>query len=313
MKLKDYHPGYIDLLKSGQLEKRVEAAEQLLESCTLCPRNCKVDRLSGERGACRIGSTAMVASYGAHFGEERVLIGPPGSGGSGTIFFSGCNLSCIYCQNHDISQSATGTPMPPEMLAALFLLMQQGGCLNINLVTPTHVVPQILRALLIAASQGLNLPLVYNCGGYESEETLHLLSGVIDIYMPDFKYSDNKVGLKLSGVKQYWDITTRAFREMHRQVGDLLLDSDNIAMKGLLVRHLVLPEKLSGYEKIFPFLAEEISMDTFINIMDQYRPCWKAGTHPVLHRAITREEFMDALDCARQAGLRRIMQLMQFD
>lgn len=306
----DSEPGYLRLLQSGELEKRAESAWQILESCRLCPHECGVNRLDGETGFCRIGELAVVASYGAHFGEEPPLIGPPGRRkGSGTVFFSGCNLSCIYCQNYDISQHAEGRALPPEFVAAFFLSLQEEGCLNINLVTPTHVVPQILKALLLAAGEGLRLPVVYNCGGYESVETLRLLDGVVDIYMPDFKYSDDHIARELSKAPGYWKHARAAFKEMHRQVGDLVIEQ-GVARRGLLVRHLVLPGGLSGYEKIFHFLAEELSADTFINIMDQYRPCWKAFERPPLDRRITSEEFKDALEAARRAGLRRVMQFM---
>lgn len=298
---------YVDLLESGELSRRVSAAYEILSACTLCPRDCGVDRTSGAVGLCGVGELPMVSSYGPHFGEEPPLVG---ANGSGTIFMTGCNLQCIYCQNYDISQLRRGEIVSVGELAQMMLSLQARGCHNINLVTPTHQVPQILADLEIAAKQRLHLPLVYNCGGYESLDTLRLLDGIIDIYMPDMKYSDNQVGLELSGVKNYWDHNRAAVEEMHRQVGVLQIAKDedtgaSIATRGLLVRHLVLPEGLSGTAEIVRFLAEEISRDTYINIMDQYRPCYRAVEHPVIGRRLSREEFNEAMALARAAGLWR--------
>jgi len=301
-----FKPGYLRLAETGELSRRVQAAREALKCCTLCPRECRVDRTIGQAGVCRIGDRPVVASYGPHFGEEPPLVG---IGGSGTIFMTGCNLRCIFCQNYDISQLSTDTVITANRLAGMMLALQQQGCHNINFVTPTHQVPQILEALEIAIPEGLRLPIVYNCGGYESLETLRLLDGVVDIYMPDIKYASNEVARELSGVEGYWDRCREAVLEMHRQVGDLVIDPDSsgipVATRGLLVRHLVLPGGLAGTAEAARFIAEEISRDTYVNIMDQYRPCHKAYGHPVLGRRLTRQEFEEAVASARAAGLWR--------
>ncbi len=302
--MKEFVPAYIGLLESGELEKRVKTALKMLESCSICPHKCGVNRLKDEKGFCQIGRQPKVASYGAHFGEEPPITGKRGSG---TVFFSGCNLKCVFCQNFEISQGLEGVEVTKEYLAFIFLSLQEGGCHNINLVTPTHVVPQILEALLLAAKEGLKIPIVYNCGGYESLETLKFLDGIVDIYMPDMKYSDNKIALKLSKIKNYWDICKRAVEEMHRQVGELILDERGVALRGLLIRHLVLPEGLSGSKEIFEFISKELSPNTVVNIMDQYRPCGKAMNYPPLDRRITKEEFNRAIAYARDAGLKKLL------
>lgn len=296
-----FEPAYRALLRSGELEKRVEAAFEEMDACELCGRACGVDR-SEETGACNTGVRAKVASYGPHLGEEDPLRGYQGSG---TIFFSWCNLSCQYCQNYDISQRGHGREVKPEDLAEMMLSLEARGCHNVNLVSPSHVVAPILAALLIAAEAGLRLPLVWNTGGYDSLKTLRLLEGVVDIYMPDMKYADAAVGLKYSKVEDYPQVNQAAVKEMHRQVGDLAMDERNIAERGLLVRHLVLPEGLAGTAEIAAFLAEEVSRDTYINIMDQYRPCYRAGQLPPLDRRITREEYRAAVRQAKEAGLHR--------
>lgn len=293
---------YDDLARSGDLQGRIDAALALLSPCRLCPRQCGVDRLAGEQGFCRTGRLARVASYGPHFGEERPLVG---SGGSGTIFFSGCNLGCIYCQNHDISHAAAGTEVSPRDLAQMMVELQARGCDNINFVTPTHVVPQILEALPHAVKAGLHVPLVYNCGGYESIETLLLLEDVIDIYMPDAKYSDGAVAARCSDAPDYPDRMFEAIDEMHRQVGDLLIDAAGRAIRGLLVRHLVLPEGQAGTPDIMAFLAA-LSTHTYLNIMDQYRPCYRAHTVEALARPPTRQEYAEAVEAAHAAGLYRL-------
>ena len=296
-----FEPAYLALLRSGELEKRVEAAFEEMDACELCGRACGVDR-SEETGACNTGVRAKVASYGPHLGEEDPLRGYQGSG---TIFFSWCNLSCQYCQNYDISQRGHGREVEPEDLAEMMLSLEARGCHNVNLVSPSHVVAPILAALLIAAEAGLRLPLVWNTGGYDSLKTLRLLEGVVDIYMPDMKYADAAVGLRYSKVADYPQVNQAAVKEMHRQVGDLAMDERNIAERGLLVRHLVLPEGLAGTAEIAAFLAEEVSRDTYINIMDQYRPCYRAGQLPPLDRRITREEYRAAVRQAKEAGLHR--------
>lgn len=295
-------PCYLALLRSGELRRRVEQARALLSPCRLCPRECGADRLAGDTGFCRVGARARVASFGPHFGEETPLVG---SGGSGTIFFSGCNLACLFCQNYDISQLDQGREVSAEALAGFMLDLQEYGCHNINFVTPTHVVPQILEALEIAAGQGLRLPLVYNCGGYEHLDTLRLLDGIIDIYMPDAKYDDPQVGERLSAAPDYPAVNRAALREMHRQVGDLTLDEAGLAVRGLLVRHLVLPEGLAGTEGIMRFLAE-LSPDTYVNVMPQYRPCFRAAEVPALRRRITAQEYAEAVRQAQTAGLHRL-------
>ncbi|MGC8837272.1 MAG: radical SAM protein [Anaerolineae bacterium] len=299
-----WEPVYLALHRRGELKERVERAYEVLRACTLCPRECGANRLEGPKGAaCRTGVRAVVSSFNPHFGEEAPLVG---RGGSGTIFFTHCNLRCEYCQNYDISQLGHGYEVEPEDLARMMLYLQEMGCHNINLVSPTHVVPQILAGLLIAAEAGLRLPLVYNTGGYDALGTLQLLDGVVDIYMPDMKYADAEVGWKYSHVRDYPHHNQAAVREMHRQVGDLVLDEDGIARRGLLVRHLVLPEGLAGTAEIVRFLAEEISRNTYLNIMDQYRPCYRAHDLPPLNRRITRQEYEEAVRLALEAGLHRL-------
>jgi putative pyruvate formate lyase activating enzyme len=282
----------------------MESAYDHLHNCDLCGRECGVDRSDGDSdlGSCHTGARPLVSSYGPHFGEEDPL---RGYRGSGTIFFAWCNLSCQYCQNYDISQHGHGREVEPEELAQMMLSLQEQGCHNVNLVSPTHVTAPILAAVLIAAEAGLRLPLVWNTGGYDSLAALELLDGVVDIYMPDMKYADADVGLKYSKVKQYPQVNQAAVKEMHRQVGDLVMDERGIAKRGLLVRHLVLPEELAGTAEVTRFLAEEVSRDTYINIMDQYRPCYRARDLPPLDRRITSEEFEKAVERARDAGLHR--------
>jgi len=275
----------------------------LLEECRLCPRRCGANRLAGESGQCQVTTQAIVSSYGPHFGEEAPLVGRHGSG---TIFFTYCNLHCAFCQNYTISQLGEGSPVEKETLAAMMLSLQERGCHNINLVSPTHVVPYILEALELAAAKGLNLPLVYNSGGYDAIETLELLDGVVDIYMPDMKYSDEKIAEELSGVKDYPGVNRAAVREMHRQVGDLTSDEQGIAKRGLLVRHLVLPEGLAGTEEVVSFLAKDVSADTYLNVMAQYHPCYKAFDIPRLARRLQGQEFSDAVDLAHRQGLHRL-------
>jgi len=298
-----FTPAYIQLHSRGWLLERARLARQLLSPCRLCGRRCSVDRLAGERGACRIGEMARVASYGPHFGEERPLVG---IGGSGTIFFSGCNLRCIFCQNYDISHGLEGEDVGPAELATMMLRLQELGCHNINLVSPTHVVPQILMALAIAAEAGLRLPLVYNTGGYDSPETIRLLEGIIDIYMPDAKYSSSAIAEALSGVKCYPAVNRAMIREAYRQVGHLVMDRHGVAVRGLLVRHLVLPEGLAGTPAVMAFLAKEVSVHTYVNTMDQYRPCFQAGRDSRLQRRITQQEYTEALQAARAHGLYRL-------
>jgi putative pyruvate formate lyase activating enzyme len=295
-------PSYL-LLSSGVLSDKVREAEEILKNCTLCPRSCGVDRTSGERGFCETGDKPFVSSWGPHFGEERPLVG---RFGSGTIFFGSCNLGCIFCQNYSISHLREGSEISFEKLAEIMLALQRGGCHNINLVTPTHQMPMILRSLQIASERGLRLPVVYNCGGYESLHSIKLLEGIVDIYMPDFKYSDPEMASRYSDARDYPEVAMAAIKEMHRQVGDLTLDERGIALRGLLVRHLVLPEGIAGTQGVVKFIAEEISKNTYINIMDQYHPCFKAFDNPPLNRRITDIEYKEAIRMAIEAGLKRI-------
>jgi len=291
-----------NLMPAKILQDRARAALARLESCDLCPRGCGVNRLLDEHGYCRTGRLARVACYAPHFGEEPPLVG---SAGSGTIFFSGCNLSCVFCQNYGISQLDQGREVSAVALAQMMLALQRKGCHNINFVTPTHVVPQILGALVLAREKGLNVPLVYNSGGYDSVETLRLLEGIFDIYMPDAKYGSDEPALKYSQAPQYTEVMKSALWEMHRQVGDLVLDEEGIAVRGLLVRHLILPAGAAGTAEVVRFLAEEISSNTYLNIMPQFRPEYKACQFPELSRPITGQEYSDALRLAAQAGLTR--------
>lgn len=280
-----------------------ERADRLLASlasCELCPRRCRVNRLAGETGFCGIGAEAIVASAGHHFGEEDVLVG---RGGSGTIFLAGCNLGCIYCQNFDISHGREGRPASPAEIARMMLRLERMGCHNINFVTPTHVTPQLMQAILIAREGGLRIPIVYNCGGYEALETLQALDGFVEIYMPDAKYADSGPAAELSAAPDYPEANRTALREMHRQVGDLAIEG-GIATRGLLVRHLVLPNGLAGSRAVLDFLAREISPNTYVNVMAQYRPCYRAAECPGVNRYPTREEFLDAYHHAAHLGLR---------
>lgn len=298
-----FQPAYLRLLNSGELVQRVQQAHALLEKCSVCAWACGVDRLGGKLGICRTGNHARVSSYGPHLGEEDPL---RGWRGSGTIFFSRCNLHCQYCQNYDISQTDTGEDVEPEGLAAIMLELQSLGCHNINLVSPSHVAPQILAGVLIAAQAGLRLPLVYNTGGYDGLEMLKLLDGVIDIYMPDMKYASAQVARHYSKIPKYPQANQAAVLEMHRQVGDLQLDEKGLARRGLLVRHLVLPNGLAGTAEVVLFLAEHISTNTYLNLMDQYRPAFNARQFPKLNRPITPQEFQAAVALAQGAGLKRL-------
>lgn len=319
-------------LSEKEWQRRIDEAHELLNPCRVCPRECGVDRTDPEAptGFCGMKDKLVISSAQPHYGEERCL---SGTRGSGTIFFTSCNLACVYCQNFEISQLRIGQEITITRLAEMMLELQKRGCHNINLVSPSIWVPQILEALYLAArglanspklsfkdrsqslafslaspkelAEHLGIPIVYNTGGYDRVETLKLLDGTIDIYMPDIKYSDNKMGLKYSSVPDYWDVVREAIKEMHRQVGDLVVDESGIAQRGLLVRHLVLPNKIAGTEEVMKFLAAEISKDTYINIMDQYSPTNKAPNYPELSRRTTSEEFAEVVRIARDAGLHR--------
>jgi len=296
-------PGYFLLHETGELQVRVDKARKLLSPCIVCPRQCNVDRLAEEKGVCGTGSKAVVSSYTPHFGEESPLVG---TGGSGTIFITNCNLLCVFCQNFDISHLGQGTETSDGQLAAMMVSLQRQGCHNINFVTPSHVVPQILAALPEAIDRGLTVPLVYNSSGYDSVETLKLADGVFDIYMPDFKFWDGESARRYAKAPDYPEKARAALKEMHRQVGDLALDKEGIAVRGLLVRHLVMPGALAETRAIMHFLADEISRQTYVNVMDQYRPCGRAAQFPPIDRRPTHAEFQDAMDAAKEAGLRRL-------
>lgn len=302
-------PRYRTLLESGELVQRARQAHDLLFSCTVCPRACRVNRVTNERGYCRSGALPIVASYGPHFGEEQPLVG---RNGSGTIFFTHCNLTCEFCQNYEISQCGAGREVTCQELGEMMLRLQGMSCHNINLVSPSHMVPQIIEALVYAAQNGLSLPLVYNSGGYDSVATLQLLDGIIDIYMPDAKYGRDDIALALSHAPSYTEVMQAALHEMQRQVGNLVTDN-GIATSGLIIRHLVLPHNLASSELVMRFIAEEISSDAYVNIMDQYR--WLRALsyedlerNPLLkliRRPITLDEYAYAIRCAREAGLHR--------
>ena len=274
----------------------------MTEECTLCPRQCGAHRRAGDPGLCTIADVAYVSSAAPHFGEEPPLVG---THGSGTIFFCSCNLRCIFCQNHSISWSKHGSPLRPAQLATVMIRLQEAGCHNINVVTPTHVTPQIVAALAIAAGRGLRIPLVYNCGGFESLSTLRLLEDIVDIYMPDIKYSDDDTARTCSGVEHYWHTAREALAEMHRQVGNLQLTDEGIASRGVLIRHLVLPGGLAGSEQVLEFIRREISVDAYVNIMDQYRPAHRAFEHPILRRPVSHPEVDAVRRHAQSLGLHR--------
>lgn len=298
------YPGYLELHRSGKLARRVMTAWEHMRDCDLCARYCHVNRLETTKGAvCRTGEQARVHSYGAHHGEESPL---RGWNGSGTIFFSWCSLRCVFCQNWEISQKGLGHEQPPRAIANMMLELQRMGCHNINLVTPSHVVAQILAAVDIAADQGLRLPLVYNTGGYDSAEALALLDGVIDIYMPDVKYADATLAHRYSHVRDYPMVNRAAVKEMHRQVGPLVLDANGVARRGLLVRHLVLPGELGNTEAVLHFIAEQIGTQTYLNLMDQYMPCYRAAESPPLDRRLSAGEFRQARAIAERLGLVRL-------
>ena len=295
-------PSYVDLYNSGRLENLRKELGESMKYCTLCPHECGVNRSSEQTGYCRSGILPVVSSWNAHFGEEAPLVGRRGSG---TIFFTNCNLRCIYCQNSDISQLGHGKEVSFRDLALMMISLQERGCHNINFVTPTHMVYAIVEALLFAEPMGLHVPLVYNSGGYDSVVTLKMLEGIFDIYMPDFKYSDAERGFELSGIKEYPEVAKKAIEEMYKQVGDLRIDTNGIALGGLLVRHLVLPNDLSGTFEVIDFLGQ-LSKNTFLNIMDQYRPEYRANECPDLGRRITLEEYDKALSHAHSTGMSRV-------
>ena len=296
-------PAYIATFRNGLLKEKIEKAYDLLRSCTLCPRRCKVDRMSGQTGFCKTGASAYVSSYNPHFGEEAPLVG---SQGSGTIFFTHCNLLCIFCQNYDISHEGYGREKSHEQLASMMLQLQNAGCHNVNFVTPSHVVPQILAALEKAIEEGLSVPLIFNTGGYDNVETLKILEGIFDIYMPDFKFWDPEIADATCKAKDYPEMARRAIIEMHRQVGDLEIDEAGIARRGLLIRHLVLPSGLAGTREIMKFIAKGISSNTYVNIMPQYRPCGRASEMEELSIRLSADDYNNALQAAGEEGLTRL-------
>jgi putative pyruvate formate lyase activating enzyme len=300
----DTEPAYLELHRRDELCARAQEAVASLESCMVCPRNCGVDRLQDRTATCKSGRYARVASYFPHHGEEDCLRGWQGSG---TIFFAGCNLRCVFCQNFDISQGPAGEPTRPRRLAEMMLELQAHGCHNINFVTPEHVVPQILEGLVLAVEAGLRLPIVYNTSAYDSLESLRLLDGIVDIYMPDFKIWDERTALSLLKAKDYPTVARQALREMHRQVGELVMDDRGLAVRGVLVRHLVMPNGLAGTDSIARFLVDELSPDTYVNLMAQYRPAGKVtgDKYSEINRAMTRHEWEQALLEASRAGLWR--------
>ncbi|MCC6859710.1 MAG: hypothetical protein IT158_14165 [Bryobacterales bacterium] len=302
-----FEPAYLRLERSGRLAERARELYRVFAECRLCPRRCSVNRLKGEKGICQATSRVKVYSHHAHFGEERPLVGRHGSG---TIFFSHCNLLCEYCQNWQINHRGDGFYESDERLARRMLDLQSAGCHNINLVTPTHCLPNIVQAVRIAAGRGLRLPLVYNCGGYEPLEIVRLLDGIVDIYMPDFKYTDGRMAaLYSSGAQDYPEVASAAIEEMHRQVGELAVDEQGIALRGLIIRHLVLPHDIAGTGKFVKWVAEKLSRNTYVNIMAQYRPEHRARKYPELSRRTTSEEWNQAIAWARQAGLTRLDRL----
>lgn len=294
------YPSYLNLYESGGLDKIIEKVFSMLECCSICPRKCKVNRLKGQHGFCKTGLKANVCSFMAHHGEE-----PPisGTNGSGTIFFTNCNMGCVYCQNYEFSQLGQGREVEFEELANFMLELQKLGCHNINLVTPTHVMPQILKSLKIAISKGLNLPLVYNSGSYELPEIIKLLEGIVDIYLPDMRYADEGMSVKYSNAPDYPRYNQESVKEMHRQVGIANIDNQGIIKSGLVIRHLALPNNISGTEKTMKFIAEEISQDTYISLMSQYLPYHKASEFKDISRRLLEKEYKEAKEIMGKYGL----------
>ncbi|MEJ5197646.1 MAG: radical SAM protein [Anaerolineae bacterium] len=298
----DFEPAYLKLHKTGELKKRADELWAIMESCQLCPRRCGVNRLQGASGFCRApGATLVVSSFHPHFGEERPLVG---IGGSGTIFLTHCNLRCVFCQNWEISQLGRGAAATVDDLAAMMLDLQRMGCHNINLVTPTHYSPHIVKAIAIAAEGGLRLPIVYNTSGWERLEILRILDGIVDIYLPDFKYWDSAMAAKYSsGAESYPEVTKQAILEMHRQVGVARPPRDGIMRRGLMIRHLVMPNDVAGSERVMEWIAEHLPKDTYVNIMAQYSPLFKAYDYPEIARRITAEEYSSVVRRAQELGL----------
>ena len=298
-------PSYVRAYENGLLKEKAAEAGSLLKSCMLCPRKCGVDRLSGETGFCNTGKLSRVSSFSPHFGEEEPLVG---NHGSGTIFFTHCNLLCLFCQNFDISHQGKGQEVTASELAGIMLSLQNQGCHNINFVTPSHVVPQILAAVDVAVQNGLNVPLVFNSGGYDRVATLKFLEGLVDIYMPDFKFWDSQVAQNSCQASDYPEVARRALVEMHRQVGDLQIDDAGLARRGLLIRHLVLPGGLAGTREVMGFIAKKISAASYVNVMSQYRPCGRAAEVKGLAAQLSAEEYKRAVRAAKEEGITRLDQ-----
>jgi putative pyruvate formate lyase activating enzyme len=297
-----FNPAYIGLFKKGELDNRIRHLRESLKECRLCPRECCVNRLEGETGYCGAGAELTVSSAFPHFGEEPPLVGYHGSG---TIFLAHCNLRCIFCQNYDISHMGKGEQIAPFDMARAMVKLQEMGCHNINFVTPTHYASQIVASLPKAVEMGLRLPIVYNCSGYESIEVIRLLEGIVDIYMPDIKFMDGKSSTRYSNAPDYPEVVKEVLKEMHRQVGDLTTNSKGIAEKGLLIRHLVMPGGVASTETVLKFIAEEISVHSYVNIMDQYRPEYRAHEYAEISRRITHSEYLDTIQLARSFRLHR--------
>ena len=297
-----WQPSFLGLNKSGELNKRINELYRILESCKLCPRKCGVNRLAGEKGFCKSGKDLEVSSFGPHFGEESPLVG---RGGSGTIFLTNCNLLCIYCQNFDISHLGYGEIRSESQVAEYMITLQNRGCHNINFVTPTHFAPQLVKSIKLAIERGLRLPIVWNCGGYENIEVIKMLEDVVDVYMPDIKYGDEEPAEKYSKAPDYFQVAKGVVKEMHNQVGDLKINEQGIAYRGLLIRHLVLPNDLAGSKKVLTFIAKEISTDSFVNVMSQYRPAGKAYQSEDLRRRVTWKEVYKVRNIAKTLGLTR--------
>jgi len=298
------YPRYLNLLDSGELKVRADKLNAIYKFCVLCPWDCRIDRTAGKLGICKSTDRAKVSSATPHFGEEPMI---SGTKGSGTIFFSNCNLRCRFCQNYQISQEGLGSEISDDQLAEMMLMLQTKGCHNINLVSPTHFIPSIVSALEIAAGKGLHIPLVYNTNGYEKVETLEILDGIVDIYLPDIKYNANDIAVTFSNAPKYVDYNKAALKEMYRQVGDLKMDKDGIALKGLMVRHLVLPNDLAGTQKALKFIANELSRDVHVGVMAQYKPCYKAIDDTQLGRSLTPDEYRKAVRWAKESGLYNIL------
>ena len=295
-------PSYIPLYEKGELSRRIESLKEYLRECRLCPRECRVDRLNGETGYCKAGADVLVSSAFPHFGEESPLVG---NQGSGTIFLTHCNLRCVFCQNYDISHQGAGDRFAPSDMAAAMVKLQKSGCHNINFVTPTHYAPQIVASLAKAIQVGLHLPIVYNCSGYESVEVIRLLDGIVDIYMPDAKFMEEEYSGKFCNAPDYPSVLKEVLKEMHRQVGDLTVNSRGIAERGLLIRHLVMPGGTASSGEVLKFIAEQISPHSYVNIMDQYRPEYRAHEYPEIDRRVSHKEYLEAIQLVKGFGLYR--------